>query len=272
MLLVNINKKEYKIAEAPAEMLARQYVNFTKAHSKIVLSDDDLYTNTVELAKCLCEYLDLELEDLAEFEANNETTESYLKGVKEIEDYSSIAGLVAHIANVIMNYKAKTDFEVLSFNYRGYVWSVPHFKASEFTGKIIRPNMKFGDVVRISEAKRVASTLIGKLGKDGKDLDPNGNAQISELLYIVSYLAENKEVDPYLTDINQRIEYFKDIDMQTALDLLFFLINIGMNSKEMQDSISSLIHQQSHQKTNTKVTLWQKLKQTLKRFGKGSDG
>lgn len=267
MIIVKINNKEYGLPENAGEILARQYVDFMKQHAKVNLEEEDIYTLTVELAKCLCAYWGIELEDLAEVQVNNETTESYISTLKQIVEHESISGMVAQITKVVLEYQSKTDFQTLSFNYRNHLWVVPHFKANEFTGKVIRPGVKFGTFLNISEAKRVASQFIGQKDKNGNDLDPKGNASISELLYIVANLAENSEVDPYLKSIDERIEYFKDIDMQTALDLLFFLINIEMNSSENQDLLTSLIPQALSRKTSTKVTHWQKLKQTLKKYG-----
>lgn len=241
MFLIRINNQDLKYPQQPKDIKVSQFIDFMKSLGQCIYSED-MYANTINLANCLAEFWRISLDQLGEVESDNVDTKNYYLGLEEVKEFNSIAGLVSGISKVIERYVPSKQGDSLDFNYRDRTWTIPKFKASDFSDEFLRPVMKFGAVMRINEAKRLASLVVRK-DKDGKDLDPNGSAQYTELLFIVASLAENKEFDPYLSNINERIEYFKDIDMQSALDVCFFLTNIQILSQGTKDLTSFLIHQ-----------------------------
>ena len=260
MQVLKINGIERLYPNTTKEIKLSQFVDFTKALAKVTIGED-MYENTVQLATCLAAFWGITLDDLAEVRANIETTEDFITGEREIKEWASIAGLVAGISRIIEKYVPEPLTE---YEYKGRIWKVPHFKVSEFAKDYLRPEMAFGALMKLNEAKRVAFKTVGQKDKNGNDLDPEGNAQYTEFLYIVSYLSTNDEVDPFVTEVKDRIEYFKDIDMKIALDLYFFLISIQIQSFATRNFTTSSTRLDFLGKVLKRMTQFLKLKKNLK--------
>lgn len=221
MYLIKVNGKEFKLPQNASEMTARQYVMFMKQYEKCEFTDD-VYHNTVELAKCLAKFWDIDINDFADFDVNPENTESFISG-EEITQFNDIAGISNIIRNIIYRHVPEFSLDGHEFTYKGAKWNIPVFKISKFKEDYIRPNIKFGPVRKLMEAKRVASEFINR-SKSDKDKDPDGSYQFSEFQYTVAYLATNNTLDKEMS-FNEKLNYFKDIDAATAINLCFFLIN-----------------------------------------------
>jgi hypothetical protein len=233
MYLIKINGKDLRYPETASDIKVMQYIDFIKEHSKFN-NEMSIYETTLQLGQCLSAFFGIDILEFKDIDSGIDDLNKYIKGSDEIIKLNSIVGYVSGIAKIITDYVPATQTESLNFTYKGKEWNIPQFKVSEFSDEFLRPQLKYGTVIKIVESKRVASKIVGKDEK-GNDKDPTGSNQLTELLYVVSYLATNDEIDPTIRDINERIQYFKDIDMKSALDIFFFLTSTSIAYQKIHD-------------------------------------
>lgn len=144
--------------------------------------------------------------------------------------------LVNKINNLINDY---TPVEIKEFYYKGKKFDIPHYKASDYVDIYLRPTIQWNSFIDLLEAKRLIEQNCGK-DKDGNDKDPDGSYSFSELLHTIAHISSNEDIDKM--EIDEKILYFKDIDVKTCLDVAFFLSGIVMKSKWITAIDFSLIH------------------------------
>lgn len=232
MIQLKINGKTRLFPQGPEEITVRQFIMFTKAMESLEVTDD-LYKNTVALAGCLAKFWDIPLDELGDLEVSDSGDE-YDETLNQVDQFQSVGGLVQSLSNIIKSYTPQVYTNEMTFTYRGHIWTVPHAMVSKFTEQYLRPVLKFKDVVRLVEAQRIAEGFIGKKDKAGNDKDPEGSYQFTELKFVVASLATNPALDQDMT-FDEKIIYFDEIDMKTAVDLAFFLTGSFLELLPIQD-------------------------------------
>lgn len=270
MKIYNIGGTRREIAEHPHEMQVRQFINFTKQIEKMVITED-VYSNALEMAKCLAEYWECNVKDLAAMEINVDEVDEFLQTVDDLKSFSGMVGLFKQIHSVITDYTPEINTEVLSFTYRGTKWDIPAFKVSPFNNKYIRPKLKFEQIIEVAEANRISEQYIGKKGEKGEDLDPDGSYRYTLFRFTLAKLATNEEMDEIMT-VDEKIEYFADIDMKTAIDVVFFLMDILTPLQMTQDFNISLILPNYQEILRTALTLSTEQNVNQKQSGTVLDG
>lgn len=111
-------------------------------------------------------------------------------------------------------------------------WTIPYWIAAKLSGSKKPTPVSVMQAVEILDLKR-------KYQPTKKNPDINGSKRYSEFLYTLAMLARKEDEDDgfiYDSDtelevfLDERAAHFKDIDMKTAFDVIFFLIDITVVS------------------------------------------
>ena len=116
-------------------------------------------------------------------------------------------------------------------------WILPHTIKQAYTGKQIYSKLNTAQAVELLEVKRKVNLERTALDESGSDYDPNGDLDLKETLYAIALLIRKKLPDGTIETmplepselslwLEHRAHHFEEIDMCTACDIGFFLLNI----------------------------------------------
>jgi hypothetical protein len=209
---------EVRVPDTMQEVRLEQYVNFLKAMEPIQESDQNYIPNVV---KAISEFYNVDMNTLLTVR---------FKG-KESQAMDSLAPLYWHTHKLISEYNPtlrkgsdlKIKYRKQSFTLRG------------MTVKGTFDDLTVLEAYECLEAKHLFQD------KDEEGLDVNGNYLYTRYLRIIATLCRKQGEDLPMNDlqrerfIGERIEFFRDIDAATAMDVDFFLSNsLGLSDPSLK--------------------------------------
>lgn len=269
MVQIQIRNKEgeakvFDLPTSASEMKLRQFIDFIKYYDKwlaIVKANDNIFSkeSVIGLSTLMAKFFDTDIKNVLGLEIDYEDMVNGInllteKNVDSVNVSSKLMTLVVYIKNIIDNLKPRElTAEDHEFFYKGESYSLPYFRVNEYLKKNIRPVLTAGEVIEIHEIKRKFSDFREQQIKEAEEneianfvYDPEGNYLLEENLRILSVLAikdGEERLPAYDTEtfIAERMWHFIDIDLQTWVDVSFFLTCIGQALKETRDFITSSI-------------------------------
>lgn len=208
MLKIEIQGKILEIPTSCKQIKLSSYIEFDMYHRKFVEAFNNglhelAYKNAVDALKAVIVGFD---EDLAKDLLFGEYSEKSRK--------DTIAGMLYLVYSTILSIEVTVPTEDgYFFDYKDKRYYVPMFK--DYDGNI-NPKLKYGQYIEALETMRVCSE---------KSDDPN--VLFSQYLRILSASVSCVEKDCSAIElrkcVDQNAKHFSDIDMQTGLDVYFFL-------------------------------------------------
>jgi hypothetical protein len=177
-----------------------------------------VYDTTMLKAKCVSEFLGVELVELFGLSANEVSPDKEL----------ALEQLFANIHQFNINAKADENQAYgvdYVFHYKGKNFHIHALHVDQMNNEKL-DDISLGQLVNIMEMRRILYK-----SKSGKfsEADPDGsNKYTSNLSMIAALCVEVGKTFPTTPDLFEKhlqknIEFFKDIDIQTALNIDFFL-------------------------------------------------
>jgi len=226
------------------------------------------------VAKVISEFLNLEINDLMKLDPGidqDEHGELLLESFNEsLKDKKSFIGKIDldsfensmliiydNIHRVINMYEATLRYELkdnFNFSYKGKNWQIPYIHKSAYNGEVIYDKLTTGQSIEILEIKRKAAGLRATMEEEQKDktddYDPYGNIEYTEILSTIALLVREVDSEGNLEQIpldsnemsqflRGRTVFFSQLDMQTGLDIAFFLMSTMLNLKNLQKTFTS---------------------------------
>lgn len=138
--------------------------------------------------------------------------------------YNSINGFLSKYKP-----KIRTDQNYV-FQYKEKTYYLPYLIKTLYTGANVTTKVNTSQLVEVLEIKRYLGTEFKS--REGKEDQSLMDARFNAYLEIFAVLVLEEGVDYPSSDaelsdrIDERKEYFKDIDMKTVNDVVFFLMSI----------------------------------------------
>lgn len=220
------------LPETSKEVMFRQFVNMTMAMSEI--PNDDKHSLTPE------QYIRILVNVLGEFfekprEVFNELDISGMNPDQAIEMESDLVLMINYLIGVSSYEPKLRDKDSYRFDYQGETFEIPYYRASAYVkGLTNRPDIKVGEITEVLEMNRIKAELVAQ--------DKTGSEWFTLVIHKVATLArkpgEELPEDPaeLRTLLAERTHFFQDIDLETALDMAFFLRSTIAKSRKMQHS------------------------------------
>lgn len=247
---------EVRVPDTMQEVRLEQYVNFLKAMEPVRESDQNYIPNVV---KAISEFYGVDMNTLLTVRFKGE----------EVKLIDSLTPLYWHTQKLISEYNPTLR--------KGGDLTIKYRKQS-FTLRGMTLKGNFDDLSTLEayeclEAKRLFHE------KDEEGLDINGNYLYTQYLRIIATLCRKKGEDLPLNDlkresfITERINFFRDIDAATAMDVDFFLSNsLGLSDPSLK-TVGFLSRQSLAVVAETRFRKQKPLpkpSRTAKRYSKGS--
>lgn len=227
--------------ERPDEVRLEQYIDFQAAYKKydsfLKSFSSDILTKKDEI-----QAMKLRLDCVSAFTGRDL---SFLPigytGEAFNSSNTSIMQLFAAIWQTMSQYKQRENFENFSFEYDGKTWTIPASYRDAITNQERFAQVATAQAVEALEAWRVYESVSKE--------DATGGYYFKTVLNIIACFAKTEsDVFPDTDDgiaqfVNDRIVYFKGVDMQTALDVVNFFFFTPSPYMEINDLLTSLIRQ-----------------------------
>lgn len=255
----------FDVPENPAEVKLNQKIDYDVAHEKFIAwYADHLNKGTLlqqknrYIAKALVplsaffgtdlgKMLDLDISTLMD-ETGEVSTRKFTNHIKRLAaqgikpDIDSLETTVLELF-ALVEYACKyTGVERTekdhTFQYKDtdsdeiITWTIPYWITSKLTGSKRPSPVSVMQAVEIGDLKRKAAKVKDKKGKEG-------STRYSEYLKVLAMLARKEDEDDgfiYESEteldafIDDRAAHFQGIDMKTAFDVIFFLIDTTLES------------------------------------------
>ena len=238
------SKTEIKLPESLTEVSLNTKVAFDVAREELMLwlkdqSDSDTLEDNRNyylylMAKAVSEFIDKPLDEVLRFDVSDVVDDSGMLYKISFEDGvdidsvdASLSTLYQYSVDLVDSYKFEfKDTKDFTFDYSGIVWEVPHV-VKTVLGKKVFSYVSVAQAVEILQVKKMLNDISIK-GDDLKNF--RFSSFLKMLAIIVTKQGEEIPLDAvkYSTLIEERMVLFQEIDMKTAYDLIFFLINITM--------------------------------------------
>jgi hypothetical protein len=229
------------LPEIPNEVMLSQAIDFLKAMEKIegILKKDhenaDPTGYVYQHILALGEFFRLPPETFDDLDL-------HLGADELMEIDKDVSKLISYLFNVIQYQPKLRDQSNFRFSYRGQVFEIPYYRASAYLAKKFgRPDLKVGEYVEAVNIQNIKTALLSD--------DPNGSELYTKYVVTVAILARKPgELLPegpaaLKRFIEDRTEFFQDIDLVTAYDIGFFLRNTLLKYRQTRHTPTSSIHQ-----------------------------
>lgn len=217
------------------------YLDFLAGREKYFETSDEMRDGIVAsaLMEALANVVKGDLEEvpfLIDGDLQNSGFDSIVRGV-------SLARLENHIIKVAKAAQEKKRPEIAGkyeFDYDGHTWYVGTKRAITFLTGIAYST---GEVIEVMEVEELMNMLIDKKG------DPGFAYTYEKDLRTVAILAKREgfkmpfEINERLAYLEKQMRYFAGLDLETVMDIRFFLSITLSELRESLDTISSLIGQ-----------------------------
>lgn len=252
-----------ELPESPEQVRLNKYIDLNHGFNKILEwvveqeNEGELFNlrtyYAYKLAQLLSEYFEVDIMDLLNLPAEDllDDTGQLMPGV--LKDHivnmkegsrdnvpevtGTLFSILEYLDHVILKYEPKL---IGSFTYKKQEWVVPELRILS-AHNIQYPKLTVIQAIEAMEVERSAK----EMSAQGDD---DGSALYSSILHRMALLCSKKgevfEVDNFHNRVASRREYFKDITMDIALDVLFFSQHILENylKSTVTNTFSDLRH------------------------------
>ena len=238
------------------EVKLSQYIDFITAYNKFINWLGDVPEEELLERSYMLHYLKHVAHILAEFTGSKDVLnfpvgnfEEHLLsmfGAKDLEEIDfeqstdTLLTIFANIRGLIVNYEPRLfKEEECTFEYAGETWTFPSVYKDALTSEINFQSISTGEAIEIMEVIRAWDNNRAK--------DEDGSIHYTSLLKLLAICCrKNGETFPTSDSgieafINERVQLFSGVDMQTALDVENWITGWWSALKKKNDFITSLI-------------------------------
>lgn len=207
------------------------FIDFKVIMNQIIDEDVNAFKG---MAKAVSIVTKVDIEDIL----CSQLGEDYTPGKDEYEGLAAIFGYLKESALSQKGKMPKRDkFEV---NYKGKTFYIPHVKAVTLSAGEVPGGISVFEAVECMEIIRLTTA------KTKAEGDPLGNIWFTQYIKMLAILLHESGTE-FVPDqairerqIAQQEVFFKDIDLETALDTDFFLLSILAPSEKTRTTVGSL--------------------------------
>lgn len=222
---------ECALPENTKEWTLAKYIDFMVIARRIADGDDNIF---LSMSKAVQIVTGVDINDIM----LSQTGEDYIPGKNE---YDGLAAIFGYLKESAMSRKGQmTTDENIRVQYNGKTFIMPQIKLIALASGLVPKGISVFEAVECLEIIRLTTD------KTKKDGDPNGDLWYSQYLKMLALLLHEEGAE-FVFDqtirerqIAKTEVFLKDIDLETALNVDFFLLSILTASGRMTAIAGSL--------------------------------
>lgn len=225
----------FDFPEAPSEWPVRHLIDFYIANEKFDqwLSSDEAslddhltfkYQSLIYKSKCVSSFLGIDINEFYNVDVHSVSDDSLFTTIDTL--YKNITQFVFKIKP---NEAVFDENSRYIYQYKGETYHLDPIIVAGMNGEEAF-DIKLGHYVEIMDRKRVLYNNVSKSEKkSAREIDPEGSKQYTMFLTTVAALSQKttqeRPTSPEVFEryVSNQVHYLKDIDIQTAIDIDFFL-------------------------------------------------